>query len=106
MVKVNGYNVYPMMIEEVMQTHPDVQEVCAIGIPWKPDTRIKLYVTLKRKMDPAEAECKLIEYAVGRLNRWSIPAAVEIVSALPRTKLEKTDYRALEELELRKNASR
>lgn len=106
MVKVNGYNVYPMMIEEVMQTHPDVQEVCAIGIPWKHDTRIKLYVTLKRKMDPAEAERKLIEYAVGRLNRWSIPAAVEIVSALPRTKMEKTDYRALEEMELRKNASR
>ncbi|HJK53770.1 MAG TPA: class I adenylate-forming enzyme family protein [Methanocorpusculum sp.] len=106
MVKVNGYNVYPMMIEEVMQTHPDVKEVCAIGIPWKHDTRIKLYVTLKRKMDPAEAERKLIEYAMGRLNRWSIPAAVEIVASLPRTKMEKTDYRALEELELRKNASR
>ena len=106
MVKVNGYNVYPMMIEEVMQTHPDVKEVCAIGIPWKHDTRIKLYVTLKRKMDPAEAERKLIEYAMGRLNRWSIPAAVEIVASVPRTKMEKTDYRALEELELRKNASR
>lgn len=102
MVKVNGYNVYPMIIEEVMQTHPDVEEVCAIGIPWKRDTRIKLYVTLKRKMDPAEAERKLIEYAVGRLNRWSIPASVEIVAALPRTKMEKTDYRALEEQELKK----
>ena len=95
-----------MMIEEVMQTHPDVKEVCAIGIPWQHDTRIKLYVTLKRKMDPAEAERKLIEYAMGRRNRWSIPAAVAIVASLPRTKMEKTDYRALEELELRKNASR
>lgn len=106
MVKVNGYNVYPMMIEEVMQTHPDVAEVCAIGIPWKRDTRIKLYVTLKRKMDPAEAERKLIEYAVVRLNRWSIPAAVEVVPSLPQTKMQKTDYRALEEIEMKKAASR
>ncbi|MDU9376016.1 Long-chain-fatty-acid--CoA ligase [Methanocorpusculaceae archaeon Sp1] len=106
MVKVNGYNVYPMMIEEVMQTHPDVKEVCAIGIPWKRDTRIKLYVTLKHKMDPADAERKLIEYAVARLNRWSVPAVVEVVASLPRTKMEKTDYRALEELESKKNMSR
>ncbi len=105
MVKVNGYNVYPMMIEEVMQTHPDVKEVCAIGIPWKRDTRIKLYVTLKHKMDPADAERKLIEYAVARLNRWSVPAVIEVVASLPRTKMEKTDYRALEELESRKNVS-
>ncbi|HJJ99619.1 MAG TPA: class I adenylate-forming enzyme family protein, partial [Methanocorpusculum sp.] len=100
MVKVNGYNVYPMMIEEVMQTHPDVQEACAIGIPWKHDTRIKLYATLKRNISPAEAERKLIEYAAGRLNRWSIPVVVEIVSSLPRTKMDKTDYRALEKMEL------
>jgi long-chain acyl-CoA synthetase len=100
MVKVNGYNVYPMMIEDVMQTHPCVQEVCAIGIPWGHDTRIKLYVTLKQRMDPIEAERKLIEYAARRLNRWSVPTTVEIVAALPRTKMEKIDYRELERLEL------
>jgi long-chain acyl-CoA synthetase len=105
MVKVNGYNVYPMMIEAVMQTHPYVQEVCAIGIPWGHDTRIKLYVTLNRRMDPIEAEHKLIEYATQRLNRWSVPTTVEIVAALPRTKMEKIDYRELERLELWKNTS-
>ena len=103
LVKVNGYNVYPMLIEEVMQTHPDVAEVCAIGVPWKRDTRIKLFVTLKRRMDPLEAERKLIEYAVERLNRWSIPASVEVVKSLPRTKMEKTDYRALEDSELKRS---
>ncbi|MDR0438773.1 MAG: acyl--CoA ligase [Methanocalculaceae archaeon] len=106
MVKVNGYNVYPMMIEEVMQTHPDVREVCAIGIPWGHDTRIKLYVTLKQKMDPTEVERKLIEYAMERLNRWSVPITVEIVAALPRTRMEKIDYRELERLELWNNALR
>jgi long-chain acyl-CoA synthetase len=106
MIKVNGYNVYPAMIEEIMQMHPDVQEVCAIGIPWGHDTRIKMYVTLKRKVDSTDAERKLIEYAEGRLNRWSIPATVEIVPSLPRTKMEKFDYRALEKLEFQKNTSR
>ena len=43
---------------------------------------------------------------VRRISGKAFPAAVEIVSALPRTKMEKTDYRALEEMELRKNASR
>jgi long-chain acyl-CoA synthetase len=103
LVKVNGYNVYPMLIEEIMLTHPDVAEVCAIGIPWKHDTRIKLFVTLRRKMDPVEAERKLIEYAVGRMNRWSIPASVEVLKCMPRTRMEKTDYRALEEQELLKH---
>jgi acyl-CoA synthetase (AMP-forming)/AMP-acid ligase II len=94
------------MIEEIMQTHPDVQDVCAIGIPWGHDTRVKMYVTLKQKVDSTEAERKLTEYAAGRLNRWSIPVAVEIVPSLPRTKMEKVDYRTLEKLEFQKNAPR
>ncbi|HJJ89124.1 MAG TPA: class I adenylate-forming enzyme family protein [Methanocorpusculum sp.] len=102
MVKVNGYNVYPVMIEDIMLLHPDVQDVCAIGIPWKHDTRIKLYVALKRQLDPMEAERQLIEYAMGKLNRWSIPARIEIVPTLPRTRMKKIDYHALEEIELKK----
>ncbi|MDO5845545.1 MAG: class I adenylate-forming enzyme family protein [Methanocorpusculum sp.] len=97
MVKINGINVYPTLIENTMENCPFIREVCAVAVPWKNDRRIKLYVTLK---DPAadhgEASEKIMEYARNNLNHWSTPFAVSILDAMPLTKMNKTDYRVLE----------
>ena len=93
MIKVNGFNVYPTMIETVMGSCPSIKEVCAVGVPWKNGERIKLYVTL---VNPAEnheaAKDVILQYARENLNRWSIPKKISILKEMPRTKLNKIDY--------------
>ena len=96
MVKVNGYNVYPLIIETVMEKCPIISQSCAMGIPWKADTRVKLYVTLKKKVDPETAIKEILSFAKANLNTWSVPISVSILDVMPLTKMNKTDYRALE----------
>jgi long-chain acyl-CoA synthetase len=104
-VKVNGYNVYPTIIEETMQNHPDIKQVCAVAIPWKLDRKIKLFVIPEKPLDTFDAcdeEKILIEYAKGSMNHWSVPVKVEFVQTLPMTKFNKVDYRLLEKQEQEK----
>jgi len=96
LVKVNGYNVYPPMIEATMETCPIVEKACAIGFKWRDDRRIKLYVTLRKKMEAVEAEKQILAYANEHLNHWSVPKAVVILDEMPMTKMNKLDYRNLE----------
>ncbi len=99
LVKVNGYNVYPLMIEAVMEKCPVISQSCAMGTPWKADTRIKLYVTLSKKMDPEAAIKDIVAFAKENLNHWSVPVSISILEKMPVTKMNKTDYKALEKHE-------
>ncbi|HJJ33303.1 MAG TPA: class I adenylate-forming enzyme family protein [Methanocorpusculum sp.] len=99
MIKVNGYNVYPMMIEEVFQRHPAVKQVCAVSTPYKNDRKIMLFVVINDGYNPNTIEKELIPYAKDKLNRWSLPVRVAVIDEMPMTKFAKVDYRLLEKQE-------
>jgi len=93
MIKVNGFNVYPTVVETEMGSCPLIREVCAVGMPWKTDERIKLFVTLNDPtMNLEEAVVEIQKYASEHLNRWSIPKKIAILDEMPRTKMNKIDY--------------
>ena len=97
MVKVNGYNVYPTLIENTMEKCPLISEVCAVAAPWKTDKKIKLYVTLAdAKTDEEKAKEEIMAFAKANLNHWSCPFAVAVLKEMPRTKMNKKDYKVLE----------
>ena len=97
MVKINGINVYPTLIENTMEKCEPISEVCAVAVPFKNDRRIKLYVTLKdRKTDEEAVKEEIMTYAKSNLNHWSCPKSVVILDEMPQTKMNKTDYRVLE----------
>ncbi|MDO5845022.1 MAG: class I adenylate-forming enzyme family protein [Methanocorpusculum sp.] len=96
MVKINGINVYPTLIENTMSGCSLVNEVCAVAVPWKNDRRIKLYVTLTHGADKENAADEIMDYAKANLNHWSTPTAITILDSMPMTKMSKTDYRVLE----------
>ena len=97
MVKINGINVYPTLIENTMEKCEPISEVCAVAVPFKNDRRIKLYVTLKdRKADEEAVKEEIMTYAKSNLNHWSCPKSVVILDEMPQTKMNKTDYRVLE----------
>ena len=100
MVKINGYNVYPTIIENTMEKNPLVSEVCAVSVPWKTDKKMKLYVTLADStMDRKKAEAEIMAYAKEHLNHWECPLAVTVIDEMPRTKMNKKDYKVFESKE-------
>ena len=99
MIKVNGFNVYPTVIEDAMEPCPVIRDVCAVGMPWKTDQRVKLFVTLADpSMNHDAAKAAIMDYAVGHVNRWSCPKEITILDEMPRTKMNKIDYKELEKL--------
>ena len=98
MIDASGFNVYPREVEEVLYTHPAVQEVVVAGIPdaYRGET-VKAFVILKEGQTLTEAE--LIEFARGKLSAYKIPRAVEFRTELPKTLVGKILRRTLVEEE-------
>ena len=97
MIKSSGFNVYPSQVEAVLCRHPAVMEACVVGVPDPAQIeRVKAYIVLK---DPAaegeDLRQALIEHCRAELIKWSCPREIEFRRDLPRTRVGKTDYRAL-----------
>lgn len=90
-----GYNVYPMHVENVLNSHPSVLTSIVIGEahPYKGEV-VKAFVVLKpgfKKTD--ELDAKLKEYCKKNLSKYMLPATIEYRDSLPQTKIGKADYR-------------
>jgi acyl-CoA synthetase (AMP-forming)/AMP-acid ligase II len=79
-----GENVYPLEVEQVLATHPDVIEAAVVGIP---DERlgeaIKAFLVLRDPAAPPEIPA-LRSYARSMLGGFKVPEHWEVIEALPR----------------------
>jgi len=84
LVIVNGFNVYPREVEEVLLDHPDVAQAAVVSIPdHRTGEAVKAVVVAEEgralTVDEVAAHCR------ERLARFKRPAVIEVVEALPRT---------------------
>ncbi|MFE9320751.1 class I adenylate-forming enzyme family protein [Nocardia sp. NPDC052278] len=90
-----GENVYPLEVEQVLLTHPQVQEAIVVGVP---DRRlgetIKAYIVAAETEPDPEA---LRAYTRARLAGFKVPAAWEFISDMPRNPNGKILRRVLAE---------
>jgi long-chain acyl-CoA synthetase len=97
MILVSGFNVYPNEIESVVQSHPDVLEVGAIGVPDDHSGEIvKIYVVAKNK---SLTEADLMAFCKENLTGYKRPKLVSFVDELPKTNVGKILRRELRELD-------
>jgi long-chain acyl-CoA synthetase len=102
MLLCGGYNVYPRVIEEAIYEHPDVEEVCVIGIP--DDYRgqsPKAFIKLKS----GAAALTLVELAAflkSRIGKHEMVQAMELRAELPKTAVGKLSKKDLVDEEARK----
>jgi long-chain acyl-CoA synthetase len=91
MAIVGGFNVFPREIEDVLLMHPAVVEAAAIGVPdsYRGEV-IHAFVVATNTNEQA-----LIAYCGENLVRYKVPAAIELVSELPKTTVGKVDKLAL-----------
>ena len=98
LIIISGYNVYPVDIENLMDTLPFIKESCAVRGFSEGKPLVKLYVSLKDKGDEEEYRKIITETCEKNLSKFSVPRVIEFMHELPHTPLEKVDFMALEEM--------
>jgi long-chain acyl-CoA synthetase len=98
MIIVSGFNVYPGEVEDVLFTHPAVQEAAVIGLPDEYRGEIvKAFVVLKPGLQTTAEE--LQEHCLAHLAKYKLPATIEFVESLPKSTVGKVLRRELREME-------
>ena len=83
MLLVNGINVYPREVEEIIYQFPGVKEVAVIGIPDARKGEQPLAFVAANEGVTID-EKALIQFVRTKLADYKVPRRIEIVAALPR----------------------
>jgi long-chain acyl-CoA synthetase len=95
-VIVDGFNVYPSEIENVLTAHPAVAEAAVVGIPDSAHGEVvAAYVIPREPHRPSPAE--LTEHCGRHLADYKVPMFIELRPTLPRNMLGKVLRRVLRE---------
>ena len=92
-----GYNVYPVEIESVLSTHPDVAAVAVVPRADDVMGEIGVAAVVPRDAHRPPTLADLREFAAPHIAGYKLPEALQVVDALPLTVGEKVDRRALVE---------
>ncbi|WP_117208378.1 class I adenylate-forming enzyme family protein [Allorhizocola rhizosphaerae] len=90
LIIVNGFNVYPAEVEQVLAAHPGVAEAAAIGVPHPSSGHaVHAYVVGTAPVEELMAHC------AANLARFKCPQTIEIVDELPHSATGKVRKRLL-----------
>ncbi len=94
MMKVGGIKVYPAEIEDVIRSHPHVDEVAVVKVDDTLHGEVpKAFIVTRPGMPLAHADVR--RWCEGRLHRYKVPRLVEFVDQLPRTPGGKVAWKKL-----------
>jgi len=94
MIVSGAENVYPVEVENVLASHPDVVDVAVIGVPddrWGETVKAVVVLRDGSRHDPAG----IIEFARERLAHYKCPTSVDFAEELPRNPTGKVLKREL-----------
>jgi fatty-acyl-CoA synthase len=97
MVIRGGENIYPREIEEFLYTHPDIEDVQAIGVP---DDKYgeELMVWVKVRSGASLDDDDLRSFCKGKIAHYKVPRYVKFVDEFPMTvtgKVRKVEMREI-----------
>ena len=99
MIVSGGENVYPLEVEQILLTHPLIEDAAAIAVPDEVfGQRLKIVVVPGCDADVALSEEALRGWLRDRLARYQMPREIEFVDELPYTPLGKLDRKKLGEI--------
>ena len=96
MIIRGGENISPEEVEEVLHSHPKIEEAAVIGVPspeWGQEPRA---VVVLKKGEKATSE-EIIEYCRSKLAGFKRPRSVVFIEALPRSAMGKVLRKKLRE---------
>ena len=98
MIISNGYNIYPANIEDVTLKSDKVASCAVVGREDKlRGEKVVVFVVLKPNMSERATKKELINIYKKYLAKYEIPREIRFIPELPKTKLAKVDFKALED---------
>lgn len=99
MIISNGYNIYPANIEDVTLKCKKVSACAAVGREDKlRGEKVVVFVVLQEEASERATKKELNNIYKKHLAKYEIPREIRFLPELPKTKLAKVDFKALEEL--------
>ncbi|MEM2560624.1 MAG: long-chain fatty acid--CoA ligase, partial [Candidatus Bathyarchaeia archaeon] len=84
-IKVSGFQVWPMEVEDVLCSHPAVLEAAVIGIPDEYHGEVpKAYVVVRSEYKGRITEEELMKYCEEKLAKYKVPKKIEFIEELPK----------------------
>jgi long-chain acyl-CoA synthetase len=94
LIKIGGFQVWPREIEEVLEKHPAVADVCVAGVPdIERSEVVKAWVILKNQQEASSDE--LQEWCRERIADYKCPTLIAFRQNFPRTSVGKLLRREL-----------
>ena len=93
-INVGGFNVYPREIEDVLRTHPAVQDVAAFAVEHPRYGQIVHAWVVPAAASAPNAQ-SLIEFCETQMVRYKVPRAIGFLDELPKTSIGKLARREL-----------
>ena len=90
-----GYNVYPMEVEAVLSTHPEIAQVAVVPRPEPTMGEIGVAVVVPTRPDRPPTLDDLSVHGRDTLSSYKLPEAIRIVDHLPLNAGDKLDRRSL-----------
>jgi len=105
LIVMNGSTIYPREIDQTLLAHPQILDVCTIGIPdGHGGKTVKAYVVLKPGQT-VDAE-EIIAHCRERLTPEKVPRGIEFIDALPKSALGKVLRREVNQIEKKNRAEK
>lgn len=98
MIITSGYNVYPSQVEKAIESHPNVDYCCVVGVEdsYKMQ-KIKAFVVTKDISDASDELKEAIKnHCRNQIADYAVPKEIEFRKELPKTLVGKVAYRELE----------
>ncbi len=106
MIISGGYNIYPVVVENVLAEHPAIREVAVVGLP-HPQWGEAVVAVVSLGPDHQATEqtaAELVEFCRDKLGKWELPKHLIFVDELPKGATGKIAKFTIRE-QLRKNPS-
>ncbi|MDQ0218100.1 hypothetical protein ELQ35_01245 [Peribacillus cavernae] len=78
-----AYNVFPVEVENVINEHPSVAEVCVVGVPDEKWGEVVL-AEVRLKPNQSVTDSQIINFCKDKIARYKVPKRIVFVSDFPR----------------------
>lgn len=98
MIISNGYNIYPIELEEIIKKCKYVEDCTVVAVPHKIKSQTpKAVIVLKKDVeDTLAVRSEIRKYCMDNIARYAIPTKFEYRKDIPKTAIGKVAYRDLQ----------
>ena len=98
MIISNGYNIYPIELEEIIKKCKYVEDCTVVAVPHKIKSQTpKAVIVLKKDVeDTLAVRSEIRKYCMDNIARYAVPTEFEYRKDIPKTAIGKVAYRDLQ----------